>query len=87
MVGGNAPPAVDAQHQLLAAADVPNAVKDLKQLAGVALAAKANLALTQTEVAAAAGYDNAAAVRRCEEHGLPPFRPKSDPGANPARGL
>jgi hypothetical protein len=66
---------------------VTNEVNDLKQLAHIALAAKANLALNQAEVVADAGYYNAAEVSRCLEHGITPYIPKSDTSANTARGL
>src|SRR3974390_1832810 len=56
MVGYNAQVAVDAKHKLIAAQDVTNEVTDLKQLANVALAAKTNLEIKQTEVVADAGY-------------------------------
>lgn len=87
LVGYNAQLAVDAKHKLIAADDVTNEVNDLQQLAHVALAAKANLELTRTEVVADAGYYNASEVSRCVEHGLTPFIPKSDTSANSARGL
>jgi transposase len=87
IVGYNAQVAVDAQHKLIAADDVTNEVTDLKQLANVALAAKANLELNQTEVVADAGYYNAAEVSRCAEHGITSYIPKSDTSANTARGL
>ena len=45
IVGYNAQMAVDAKHKLIAADDVTNQVTDYKQLANVALAAKANLAV------------------------------------------
>ena len=87
LVGYNAQMAVDAKHKLIAAEDVTNDVNDLQQLANVALEAKANLALTRTEVVADAGYYNASEVNRCVEHGITPFIPKSDTSANSARGL
>jgi transposase len=87
IVGYNAQLAVDAKHKLIAAEDVTNEGTDLHQLAGVALAAKANLELQKAEVLADAGYYNAAEVSRCTEHGLTPFVPKSDTSANTARGL
>jgi transposase len=87
IVGYNAQLAVDAKHKLIAAEDVTNKVNDLQQLANVALEAKANLALTQTEVVADAGYYNAGEVSRCVEHGITPFIPKADTSANSARGL
>ena len=87
VVGYNAQMAVDAKHKLIAADDVTNEVTDLHQLADVALAAKAALELTQTEVVADAGYYNASEVSRCVERGITPYIPKSDTSANTARGL
>ncbi len=87
VVGYNAQVAVDAKHKLIGAQDVTNEVTDLKQLANVALAAKANLELKQTEVVADAGYYNAAEVSRCAEQGIMAYVPKADTSANTARGL
>ena len=87
MVGYNAQMAVDAKHKLIAADDVTNEVTDFKQLANVALEARANLELKQADVVADAGYYNAAEVSRCVEAGLPPLIPKADTSANTARGL
>jgi transposase len=87
MVGYNAQVAVDAKHKLIAADDVTNEVTDFKQLANVALEAKANLALKQAEVVADAGYYNASEVSRCAEQGLTAYVPKADTSANTARGL
>ena len=87
VVGYNAQVAVDAKHKLIAAEEVTNEVTDLKQLANVALAAKANLEVKQTEVVADAGYYNAAEVSRCAEQGITPYVPKADTSANTARGL
>ncbi|MGA9776786.1 MAG: IS1182 family transposase [Verrucomicrobiia bacterium] len=87
VVGYNAQVAVDAKHKLIAADDVTNEVTDLKQLANVALAAKGNLELKQTEVVADAGYYNAAEVSRCAEQGITAYIPKADTSANTARGL
>jgi transposase len=87
IVGYNAQVAVDAKHKLIAAEDVTNEGTDYQQLANVALEAKVNLALTQAEVVADAGYYNAAEVSRCVEQNLTPFIPKSDTSANTARGL
>jgi transposase len=87
VVGYNAQVAVDAKHKLIAAQDVTNEVTDLKQLANVALEAKANLEVKQTEVVADAGYYNAAEVSRCAEQGITPYIPKADTSANSARGL
>lgn len=87
IIGYNAQLAVDARHKLIAAGDVTNEVTDFNQLAGVALEAKTNLGLRQTEVLADAGYYNAAEVSRCVEQGITPFIPKADTSANTARGL
>lgn len=87
IVGYNAQVAVDAKHKLIAAAEVTNEVTDFKQLANVALEAKANLEVQQTEVVADAGYYNAAEVSRCAEQGITPYIPKADTSANTARGL
>ena len=87
VVGYNAQVAVDAKHKLIAAADVTNEVTDFKQLANVALEAKANLELKQAEVVADAGYYNASEVGRCVEQNITPYLPKADTSANTARGL
>jgi transposase len=87
IVGYNAQVAVDAKHKLIAADDVTNEVTDFKQLAGVALAAKANLELAQAEVVADAGDYNAAELSRCVEAGLTPYIPKADTSTNTAQGL
>jgi hypothetical protein len=87
VVGYNAQLAVDAKHKLIAAQDVTNAATDVRQLANVALEAKENLGLPQSEVVADTGYYNAAEVSRCVEAGLTPFIPKADTSANTARGL
>jgi transposase len=87
IVGYNAQVAVDAKHKLIAAADVTNEGTDCQQLADVALEAKANLELKQTEVVADAGYYNASEVSRCIAHGITPYIPKADTSANTARGL
>ena len=87
IVGYNAQVAVDAQHKLIAAADVTNEGTDSQQLANVALEAKANLALTQVEVLADTGYYNASEVSRCVEAGITPYIPKADTSANTKLGL
>lgn len=87
VVGYNAQLAVDAKHKLIAAADVTNDVTDYRQLANVALEAKANLEVKQTEVVADKGYYNATEVSRCVEAHITPHIPKADTSANAARGL
>jgi transposase len=83
----NAQVAVDAKHKLIAAEEVTNEVTDVRQLANVALEAKANLQLQSAEVLADTGYYNAAEVSRCVEQGLTPYVPKADTSANTAQGL
>jgi len=87
VVGYNAQLAVDAKHKLIAANDVTNDVTDYRQLANVALAAKANLELQQTEVVADKGYYNATEVSRCVEQHITPHIPKADTSANTQQGL
>jgi hypothetical protein len=72
---------------LIAADDVTNDVNDYRQLANVALEAKANLQLQQTEVLADKGYYNATEVSRCVEAAITPFIPKADTSANTRQGL
>jgi hypothetical protein len=78
---------VDAKHKLIAADDVTNEVADYKQLANVAIAAKANLEFKQAEAVADAGYYNAAEVSRCAEQGITAYIPKADTSANTAPGV
>ena len=87
VVGYNAQLAVDARHKLIAADDVTNEVSDVQQLADVALTARANLDLKQTEVVADKGYYSAHEVSRCVEKGITPYIPKADTSANTAQGL
>ena len=62
IVGYNAQVAVDAKHKLIAADEVTNEGNDYRQLANVALEAKANLEIKQAEVVADKGYYNASEV-------------------------
>jgi transposase len=87
IVGYNAQLAVDARHKLIAASEVTKEVNDYRQLADVALAAKENLALKQTEVVADKGYYSAAEVDRCVAQGITPYIPKADTSANSKQGL
>ena len=87
VVGYNAQLAVDAKHKLIAADDVTNEVNDCQQLANVALTAKENLGLKQTEVVADKGYYSAAEVARCVAKNITPYIPKADTSANTAQGL
>jgi len=66
-------------------AELTNDVTDYRQLADVALEAKDNLAVEQTEVLADKGYYNAAEVSRCVEQNITPLVPKADTSAKQAR--
>ena len=87
VVGYNAQLAVDAKNKLIAADHVTNDVTDYRQLADVAIEAKANLEVQRTEVVADKGYYNASEVSRCEQNGITPFIPKADTSANTRQGL
>ena len=87
VVGYNAQVAVDAKNKLIAAAEVTNDVTDYRQLAEVALEAKANLQVQKAEVVADKGYYNAGEVSRCVEAGITPYIPKADTSANTQQGL
>ena len=87
VVGYNAQMAVDAKHKLIAANEVTNDVTDYRQLANVALEAKANLEFKETEVVADKGYYSAGEVSRCVEENITPHIPKADTSANTKQGL
>jgi transposase len=87
VVGYNAQVAVDAKNKLIAAAEVTNDVTDYRQLAEVALEAKAQLEVSKVEVVADKGYYNAGEVSRCVERGITPYIPKADTSANTQQGL
>lgn len=87
VVGYNAQLAVDAKNKLIAADQVTNDVTDYRQLAEVALEAKNNLQLKQTDVVADKGYYNASEVSRCLDQGITPLVPKADTSANTRQGL
>lgn len=87
VVGFNAQAAVDAQHKLIAAADVTNEVNDLQQLAHLAKTAQENLGVAQLEVVADTGYSSTSEVVECERVGVTPYVPQADSSANPKQGL
>jgi len=72
---------------LIAANEVTNDVTDYRQLANVALEAKANLEFKETEVVADKGYYSAGEVSRCVEENITPHIPKADTSANTKQGL
>lgn len=87
VVGYNAQSAVDARHKLIVAEDVTNDVTDLRQLSGVATAAKQTLGVERLEVVADQGYYNNADVSLCVERNITPYVSKPDTSANTALGL
>jgi transposase len=87
VVGYNAQAAVDAQHKLIAAADVTNDETDLQQLSEVARQAKENLGVEKLDVVADQGYCNNAQVSLCEQHRITPYITKPDTSANTKAGL
>jgi len=87
VVGYNAQAVVDHQNKLIVAEDVTRDETDLGQLAGMAKAAKANLAVAQLEVVADTGYCTTAEVAECEAHGITAYVPKADTSANTKHGL
>jgi transposase len=87
VVGYNAQAVVDQKHKLIVAEDVTRDETDLGQLAGMAKAAKANLAVAQLEVVADTGYCTTAEVAECEAHGITAYVPKADTSANTKQGL
>lgn len=87
VVGFNAQAAVDAQHKLIAAADVTNEVNDLQQLANMAKTTQENLGVAQLEVVADTGYCSTSEVVECERAGITPYVPQTDTSANTKAGL
>src|SRR5262245_48951478 len=87
VVGYNAQAAVDAQHKLIAAADVTNDETDYQQLSPLARQAKENLGVEQLEVLADPGYYNNSEVSTCLQHHITPYVAKPDTSANTKLGL
>jgi len=87
VVGYNAQSAVDARHKLIVAETVTNQGTDLRQLAPVALAAKATLGVAQLEVVADKGYYNNAEVSACAEEKITAYIAQPETSANAALGL
>lgn len=83
----NVQTAVDAQHKLIVAHEVTNAVTDLAQLSGIAIAAKEALGVEHLEVVADQGYYNGQEVKTCLEAGIVPYISKPNTSANRKLGL
>ena len=75
MVGYNVQGAVDARHHLLVYAEPIQAGSDQGQLAAVAQAAKAELAIRGADVVADGGYYKAEDIKACQEMGMEPQVP------------
>jgi transposase len=75
LVGYNVQGSVDAKHHLLVTTDVTNTAADQGQLAPVAQAAKAELEITQADVAADGGYYKSEDIKTCQEIGMEPHLP------------
>jgi transposase len=75
IVGYNVQGSVDAKHHLLVTTEVTSLAADQGQLAGVAQAAKAELAITQADVVADGGYYKSEDIKTCQEMGLEPHLP------------
>lgn len=87
MVGYNVQGSVDAKHHLLVTTEVTNAPTDQGQLAEVAQAAKAELAIPQADVVADGGYYKSEDIKRCQELGMEPYLPKVENSPSERAGL
>lgn len=79
--------AVDAQHHLIVAQAVTNAVTDQEQLAPMARAAQATLGVESLKVVTDKGYYDGDQVRQCEAQGVSVYTAKPSTSANRQRGL
>jgi len=87
VVGYNVQGCVDAKHHLLVTTEATNAVVDQGLLAGVAQAAKTELALTRADVVADGGYYKSQDVKTCQEMGLEPHLPEVENSPSERAGL
>jgi transposase len=77
-VAYNAQIAVDAQHKLIAYAEVTHDGNDRQQLQPMALATQAELQADTLTVVADTGYANGAQGRQCAEHGITAIVPRPE---------
>jgi transposase len=75
VVGYNVQGSVDAKHHLLVTTEVTQTGADQGQLAAVAQAAKAELAIGRADVVADGGYFKSEDIKACQEMGLEPHLP------------
>jgi transposase len=83
----NVQTAVDAQHKLIVAHQVTNAVTDMGQLTPMAVQAKQTLGVETLEAVADRGYYWGAQVKECAEAGITAYIPKALTSANTQQGL
>jgi transposase len=74
-IGYNVQLAVDAKHDLIAAAEVVQSACDRGQLGAIALAAKDELNVSSLEVVADKGYHSADELEACEAASITPYVP------------
>lgn len=82
----NAQIAVEAQHHLIVADDVTNAVTDVHQLAPMAQAAQLALGGAPLDVVADRGYHQGEQVAQCGVTAITPFVPQPQTSKNAAQG-
>ena len=87
LVGYNVQVAVDEKYKLIVEHEVTNAVTDQHQLVPMAERAKQTLGAEKLEVVADMGYDDGAAVQKCEAQGLTVYIPTPQTSANTKLGL
>jgi transposase len=75
-VGYNVQCAVEAQHHLIVAHEVTNAVHDRHQLSGMARQAKEALGAQAIEAAADRGYYDSKEILACEQNGVTAYVPR-----------
>lgn len=87
IVGYNVQGSVDAKHHLLVTTAVTQTGADQGQLAAVAQAAKAELAIRQAEVLADGGYYKSQDIKVCQELGMEPYLPAVENSPSQRAGL
>lgn len=75
-IGYNVQVAVDAKHDLIVAEELVQAANDRNQLAALALAAKAQLGVSNLQAVADKGYHEADQLEVCEQAGIQTFVPE-----------
>ena len=78
IAGYNVQTAVDAKHKLIVTGEVTQDGNDERQLAPMALAAKAELGVERLATVQDQGYFNAVQIKTCLENGITPYVPEPD---------